>query len=93
MNRNNSERQAWHQHEAVPDGLAYMKINRDKEQLIWRNNATSSSSLPVTTPCVPARNECGGRLNVHTTHIIRSINKAKSKAYKRHEVTFINNLN
>ena len=66
--------QAWHQHEAVPDSIAYMKINRDKEQLIWRNNATSSSSLPVTTPCVPARNECGGGLNVHTTHITHSIN-------------------
>ena len=61
--------QAWHQQEAALDGIAYMEINRDKEQLIRRNNTTSSSILPVTT-----RNECGAGLNVHTTHITLTIN-------------------
>ena len=60
--------QAWDQHEVAPGGIAYMKINVDKEQLISRNNATSSSSLPVTNLCVSARNKCGGGLNVHTSH-------------------------
>ena len=81
--------QAWHQHEAAADGIAYMKINSDKEQLDWRNN-NSSSSLPVTNQCVPARNECGGGLNVHTTHITLSNN---AKRIRDMGNISINNLN
>ena len=81
--------QAWHQHEAAPDGIAYMKINSDKEQLNWHNHA-SSSCLPVTTPCVPARNECGGGLNIHTTHFKLSI---KARRIRDMGDVFLINLN